>query len=178
MDQDEIDEVEEDFNEIDTSQDGITPQDYRRQELEEHVSSGQPIIREPRLSTVFLKRLLTSRGFNLTKLRIHGIVSTMDQVRLICQACHRLQDLVLQLFEDENVRNSFLFRLMQFTQLVYFLSAHIRVVSSDAPRSRLASHPLAFIQRYVSQRRRPSRDRIEMQHNITPNWFQESSLAC
>lgn len=81
-----------------------TPQEYRRQELEYHASSGKPIIRDPRLSTLFLKRLIMARGLQLTKLRIHGIVSTMEQVRLVCEGCPNLQDVVLQLFEDEKVR--------------------------------------------------------------------------
>lgn len=109
-DQDGADDIEEDMEEIDDSHsqssDHPTPQEYRRQEMEEHASSGQPIIREPRLSNLFLKRLLLSRGSSLIKLRIHGIVSTMDQVRLICQSCPRLQDLVLQLFEDDKVFNN------------------------------------------------------------------------
>jgi hypothetical protein len=104
IDEGDIDDVEEDFDQEDDTQ--TTPQEYRRQELEQHANTGQPIVREPRLSTSFIKRLLSARGSNLVKLRIHGIASTMEQVRLICQGCSQLQDLVLQLFEDDKVRRS------------------------------------------------------------------------
>ena len=71
--------------------------------MEEHAQSGQPILREPRLSTLFLRRLVLAKGPRLTKIRIHGILSTMDQLRILCQGCPNLQDLVVQLFEDEKV---------------------------------------------------------------------------
>ena len=99
------DVVVEDWEDTDASHDhsNQNPLEYRRQEMENHASSGQPIIREPRLSNSFLRRFLFARGPNLRKLRIHGIVATMDQVRAICEACPALQDVVLHLFEDNNV---------------------------------------------------------------------------
>ena len=83
-----------------------SPQEYRRKEMEDHASSGRPIIREPRLSTSFVRRLLLARGSQLQKLRIHGILTALDQLRTICETCSGLQDLVVQLFEDDKVRAS------------------------------------------------------------------------
>jgi hypothetical protein len=80
---------------------GSTTQEYRRHELEEHASNGRPIVREPRLSSAFLRRLLAARGQNLTKVRIHGIVLTMEQVAWITDTCARLSDLVVHLYDGD-----------------------------------------------------------------------------
>lgn len=82
---------------------GNTSQDYRRHELEEHARSGKPIVREPKVDSWFLKRFLSSRGEQLIKLRIHGIVMTIDQVREISFGCPNLKDLVVHLYEGDKV---------------------------------------------------------------------------
>lgn len=82
----------------------LTPREYRRQELEEHAHTGRPIVREPKLSTSFLRRLLASRGPHLRKLRIHGIVASMEQMMDIAQTCQELEDLVLHFYEGSPVR--------------------------------------------------------------------------
>ncbi|UZJ51860.1 hypothetical protein CBS101457_001180 [Exobasidium rhododendri] len=66
------------------------------------IQEGQNFIREPLLSSSFLRRLLLSNGPSLRKLRIHGIVATSEQVRAVCETCYNLQDLVLHLFESDN----------------------------------------------------------------------------
>lgn len=83
---------------------GNTSQEYRRHELEEHARSGKPIVREPKVDSWFLKRFLPLRGKQLSKLRIHGIVMTIDQVREISIGCPNLKDLVVHLYEGDKVR--------------------------------------------------------------------------
>lgn len=83
------------------------PREYRRQELEDHAHTGRPIVREPRLSNTFLRRLIAARGSQLRKLQIHGIVVDMDQVREITSGCLNLSELVLHLYEGTPVRLDF-----------------------------------------------------------------------
>lgn len=59
----------------------------------------------PLLPTLFLRRLLTSRcGSQLTKLRLHGIGISLDQLDLISQYCEQVQELVVQIWEDDLLR--------------------------------------------------------------------------
>lgn len=55
----------------------------------------------PLLPMSFLTRLVASRGSQLTKLRLHGMGLSLDQLGLIAQHCHNLQDLVIQIWEDD-----------------------------------------------------------------------------
>ncbi|CDW99434.1 hypothetical protein, partial [Sporisorium scitamineum] len=55
----------------------------------------------PLLPTWFLSRLVASRGSQLTRLRLHGIGLSLDQLGLIAQHCHNVQDLVIQIWEDD-----------------------------------------------------------------------------
>ncbi|SJX62107.1 uncharacterized protein SRS1_12956 [Sporisorium reilianum f. sp. reilianum] len=55
----------------------------------------------PLLPTWFLSRLLASRGSQLTKLRLHGIGLSLDQLGMIAHECGNVRDLVMQIWEDE-----------------------------------------------------------------------------
>uniref|UniRef100_V5ES05 Uncharacterized protein n=1 Tax=Kalmanozyma brasiliensis (strain GHG001) TaxID=1365824 RepID=V5ES05_KALBG len=55
----------------------------------------------PLLPTSFLSRVVASRGGQLTKLRLHGIGLSLDQLGVITQHCRSLQDLVIQIWEDD-----------------------------------------------------------------------------
>ncbi|SNX82859.1 uncharacterized protein MEPE_01565 [Melanopsichium pennsylvanicum] len=55
----------------------------------------------PLLPTSFLARVVGSRGHQLTKLGLHGIGLSLDQLGLITQHCSNVKDLVIQIWEDD-----------------------------------------------------------------------------
>ncbi len=63
--------------------------------------SSTPPSNLPLLPSYFLSRLVHSRGSQLTKLRLHGIGISLDQLGLITQHCVQVQDLVIQIWEDD-----------------------------------------------------------------------------
>lgn len=58
---------------------------------------------EPKLSATFLRRFIMARGSQLTKLRVHGLAASMNQLEEVCNGCPQLRDLVLQLYESDKV---------------------------------------------------------------------------
>lgn len=102
---------------------GLTPQEYRRYELEEHASNGRPIVREPRLMSSFLKRLISARGAQLTKIRIHGVVMRMDLAALIAEGCPNLRDLVVHLYEGETMALQRILPRLQHLRSLHVLSS-------------------------------------------------------
>lgn len=143
LDESNEDASDDELNEAHDSIDNTpcTPQEYRRQEMEKHANSGKPIIRDPLLSTSFLKRLLAARASTLTKLRIHGILMTIEQLRLVCEECEQVQDLVVQLFEDDKVRRPHAAQIITFS-LTHICLGLTASINCKAASIELTSHTI------------------------------------
>ncbi len=107
----------------------------------------------PLLPTWFLTRLIGSRGGQLTKLRLHGIGISLDQLGVIAQHCRNVEDLVVQIWEDDLPRLAALLCQLPRLETLHVLASAssetslgeseiqwIAQVCTDANRERRTQH--------------------------------------
>lgn len=111
----------------------------------------------PLLPTSFLSRLVVSRGAQLTKLRLHGIGISLDQLGLITQHCQGVQDLVIQIWEDDLPRLAAL-----LCQLPHLETLHI--LASASSETSLGEREIQWIAQVCTDANRERRMLRHQQH--------------
>lgn len=120
------------------------PPDVSRLELrDQHRKPGQHVHRHgqrspppanlPLLPSSFLRQMAASRGSQLRKLRLHGVGISLDQLALIVEGCPRLEDLVIQIWEDDLPSLTELLARLPLLESIHILSSS----SSDTVLSEL-----------------------------------------
>lgn len=104
----------------------------------------------PVLPTWFLIRLLASRGSQLRKLRLHGIGLSLDQLGMIAQHCRKVQELVIQIWEDDLPRLAAL--LCQLPQL-----KTLHILASASSETSLGEREIQWIAQVCTDANRERR---------------------
>ncbi|KAJ9477919.1 F-box domain-containing protein [Pseudozyma hubeiensis] len=111
----------------------------------------------PLLPTAFLSRLVSSRGGQLTKLRLHGIGLSLDQLGVITQHCRNVRDLVIQIWEDDLPRLAAL--LCQMPRL-----ETLHILASASSETSLGEREIQWIAQVCTDANRERRVQRHAQH--------------
>lgn len=111
----------------------------------------------PLLPSWFLPRVVGSRGGQLTKLRLHGIGISLDQLGLITQHCAQVCDLVIQLWEDDLPRLAAL--LCQLPRL-----ETLHILASASSETSLGEREIQWIAQVCTDAHRERRMLRQAQH--------------
>ncbi|SPO23532.1 uncharacterized protein UTRI_02211 [Ustilago trichophora] len=111
----------------------------------------------PLLPTWFLTRLVGSRGAQLTKLRLHGIGLSLDQLGVITQHCLNVRDLVIQIWEDDLPRLAAL-----LCQLARLETLHI--LASSSSETSLGEREIQWIAQVCTDANRERRMQWKSHH--------------
>ena len=111
----------------------------------------------PLLPTSFLSRVVASRGSQLTKMRLHGIGISLDQLGLITQHCPNVQDLVIQIWEDDLPRLAAL--LCQLPRL-----ETVHILASASSETSLGEREIQWIAQVCTDANRERRLQRRAQH--------------
>lgn len=124
----------------------------------------------PLLPTWFLTRLVGSRGAQLTKLRLHGIGLSLDQLGVITQHCLNVRDVVIQIWEDDLPRLAAL-----LCQLPHLETLHI--LASWSSETSLGEREIQWIAQVCTDANRERRMRWQSHHPDLKKGLPEAKLT-